>query len=126
MRRHDPRCNARAQATNLRARSKPRRRVPGRIDTRRYDAAAVDREESLSPEHLRELLASSLSRLERFTDLNTVDVIIDHERKHALDLIAKMEPSDAEAVRRAFPRGAKLLERGSSDSRPERDDNRPN
>lgn len=58
------------------------------------------------------------------TDLNTVDVIIDHERKHALDLISKLPPSDAEAVLRAWPRGAKLLECGSSDS--ERADNAPN
>lgn len=81
----------------------------------------MDPEESLSPEHLRELLGKSLSR----PDLNTVDAIIEHERKHALDLIATLGPNDAAAVLRAWPRGAKLLERARSDARSKQDGNTP-
>ena len=86
--------------------------------------AVVDPEDSR--EHLQELLANSLARLERFIDLNTVDVIIEHERRHARDLIAKLGPSDAHVVLHAWPRGAKLLEGDSSDSRSQRDETRPN
>jgi len=88
--------------------------------------AVVDPEESLSPEHLQQLLANCLSRLEQLTDLNAGDFFIEREREIARGLIAKLEPSDAEAVLRVWPRGAKVLERGSSDSRSKRGDNRPN
>jgi hypothetical protein len=74
-----------------------------------------------SPEQLREYLANSLSRLEQLTDLNAADVIIEHERQVAHDLIAKLEPSDVDAVLRAWPRGAKLLQ-GIVDGRPFRYD----
>ena len=85
-----------------------------------------DPEETLSPEHLRQLLANCLARLEQLTDLNAGDFLIERERELGRGLIAKLEPSDAEAVLRAWPRGAKLLERGSSDSRAKGCDNRPN
>jgi len=86
----------------------------------------VDPEESLSPEHLQQLLANCLSRLEQLADLNAGDFFIEREREMGRDLIAKLEPSDAEAVLREWPRGAKLLERGSHDSRSKRADNSPN
>ncbi len=70
-----------------------------------------------TPEHLRGLLANSLSRLERLTDLDATEVVLEHERRLARSLIAKLEAGDAHAVLRAWPRGAKLLERGSSEVR---------
>ena len=40
----------------------------------------------------------------------------------ARGLIAKLEPSEAQGVLRAWPRGARLLEGGSSDSGSKRDE----
>jgi hypothetical protein len=70
-----------------------------------------------TPEHLRGLLAKSLSRLERLTDMNAADVVVEQERRIARGLIGKLEGSDAKAVMRAWPRGARLLARGSSEVR---------
>lgn len=86
----------------------------------------MDPEESLSTERLQQLLANCLSRLEQFTDLNVGDFFLERERGMARDLIAKLQPSEAEGVLRAWPRGARLLAGGSSDWGSKRDDNRPN
>lgn len=70
-----------------------------------------------TPEHLRTLLARSLSRLERLTNVNAADVFIENERRVARGLIGKLEAGDAHAVLYAWPRGAKVLEGGSSEVR---------
>ena len=84
----------------------------------------MDPEES--PEQLREYLANSLSRLERLTDLNAADFLIECERQVALKLIAKLEPNDLDAVLRAWPRSAKLLEGDLTGWRSKPSDHGPN
>lgn len=68
----------------------------------------MDPEES--PEQLREYLAHSLSRLEQLNDLHAAESLMDHERQVARRLMTKLLPSDADAVLRAWPRGAMLLD----------------
>lgn len=62
-----------------------------------------------TPEQWRQYLANSLSFLERLTDLNAPECVIEDVRRTARDRMAKLPPSDADAVLRAWPRGAKLL-----------------
>jgi hypothetical protein len=63
----------------------------------------------LTPEQWREYLANSLYYLERLTDLNAPDCVIEDVRRTARDRMAKLSPGDADAVLRAWPRAAKLL-----------------
>jgi hypothetical protein len=72
-------------------------------------------EPELTRERLRELLGNCLSRLEQLTDLNAAEFFIDRERRQACGLITVMRASDVDAVLRAWPRGAKLLEGDSPD-----------
>lgn len=62
-----------------------------------------------TPEQWRQYLANSLSFLERLTDLNAAECVIEHVRQTARDRMAKLPPSDVDAVLRAWPRAAKLL-----------------
>jgi hypothetical protein len=73
-------------------------------------------EEEPGPEYWRESLAKSLARLVRLTDLRAPIEILQHERRLARERIAKLEPSDAEAVLSAWPRAARLLARHSAAS----------
>lgn len=71
------------------------------------EAETMDPE--LTPEQWRQYLANSLSSLERLTDLDAPESVMEYVRQTARERMAKLSPSDADAVLRAWPRGAKLL-----------------
>jgi hypothetical protein len=101
------------------------RHVPhrGRIVTTEERRA---REPVYGPEYWRARLASCLARLVRLTELDAPAIILEHEHKLAHSTMAKLDPSDAQAVLRAWPRAARLLERAAGEASPKRGSAKPN
>lgn len=78
------------------------------------------------PEYWRERLSRSLSALITVTDVKAPPSIIEQTRETVRKRMAKLEPSDAAAVLRAWPRAARLLGKAEAPKVPARDDEKPN
>jgi hypothetical protein len=77
-------------------------------------------------EEWRASLAKSLSHIVRFVELRAPQPLIDQAMETARSRMAKLEPGDAEAVLRAWPRAARLLSRDWERAHPKPGRERPN
>ncbi len=78
------------------------------------------------PEYWREKLSKSLSTLITLTEVKAPPSIIEQTRETVRQRMTKLEPGDAAAVLRAWPRAARLLEEVETAKGPPRDDEKPN
>lgn len=77
-------------------------------------------------EYWRERASKSLSTLITLTDVKAPPSVIEQTREMVRQRMAKLEPGDAAAVLRAWPRAARLLEKEEAPEGPTRDDEKPN
>lgn len=87
-----------------------------RIRPGRGAAPARDQSRAAHRREWIERLSTRLARLVRLVDLQAPDPIVENERALVRKAIAELDAGDAQAVLRAWPRAARLLERGAAAS----------